>query len=138
MNKKILHLEGIAGFAPLSRAYIQYRAEADLRGHSDDTEYGPDPTSSALYIMGRQNNVAAFMIYYKTACNCYQIHLAWTSEVYREMGLYKALWAEIKDRARQDGVYKIRSGTHVDNKTMQKVYEKQGRKARYIHYEIDV
>lgn len=138
MNKKIHYLEEIAGFAPLSRAYIQYRAEADLRGHSDDTEYGPDPTSSALYIMGNAGAVAAFMIYYKTECNCYQIHLAWTNDVYRGMGLYTALWNEIKKRARQDGAFKIRSGTHVNNAAMQSLYEKQGRKARYVHYEFDI
>lgn len=66
------------------------------------------------------------------------ITLGYVKPTYRQRGVYRQLWDALVERAQKEEIREIDSGTYLNNKRMQKVMPKLGRKLTTFNYTFTV
>jgi GNAT superfamily N-acetyltransferase len=95
----------------------------------------PISTDSSCLIAYEQGEIAGFLVYSTVKeAKYYWINLSYTLPKFRRSGVNTLLFNALVKKAEENNIISIRSGTHVKNKEMRNVMEKQGREPVCIEY----
>lgn len=112
-------------------------AEIIALGYSTDTNHFPG-YDEAVFYASVPKGVVGFMTYKSYTPGIWAIGTAWVDPLYRSHGIHTELFQQLVARAKDKGIQKITTGTHVNNRAARVAFEKQGRIATIVSYEYRV
>ncbi len=136
MLSEVIKIEKIYN-SPVGALVVQACAELEASGHGWGMG-APGWDSNALYIADDGKPVAVLVWSVQDWKQEAHIGLGYVLPGYRGRGLYTQLWNALIEEAKTRKLRSIASGTHPDNKAMQAISEKQGRKVDSIGYRYEL